>query len=444
VLFFAADDWNLEKGQGVVFVLPVNAGAASLQPFVNAGAKPVEGHADTVSLNGTAFRRTANTFIFSPTEEAVVGVKDKELPNIYKKQPAAGAELPAQPIARIVFDEKALRTVASKAFESALAEIRKSSGKPKDDSERLGQDLALQFIKNIDRVELALGRATNNLELKLAIAPAQVPAAGTFDKPGMPAEVITRVDISAPPRKILAFSDESLRRFVRTIPIDPAGNRPNPQQQRQLIAFLNATADVLLDGDAASIGVATRADGATIYMVQQHPKPDLPGRLKAVVDQYKRTSEMMDSPGEQDSLNMETYAGPGGSQVTRIRMNDALKHTTFYVDALQQGDRVFLTGSDDAAHHLDDLMNAKEAGPMTSLVSGQVNLERALEAAFSASDSGFAKIPADRRKTLKEMVKGRSLSFTANGEKDSIAFSIGLPEELIKQSIDLLMGGGDK
>ncbi|HSU66581.1 MAG TPA: hypothetical protein VLJ39_06905 [Tepidisphaeraceae bacterium] len=440
ILMFSRSGWNIEQGQGVVFVLPAKPDAAPLSTFVNAGGKPVEGHADAVTLNGVVFRRTADDLIFSPSGDAALAADPAKLAAQFKANPIGPDK---GPIARLVVDVDAMRTVQPEQFKVFIDNIRQSSP-AKDDAERLGQNLVVNFVEHLNRLDLTLGQHEKNVVVKLAVAPANVPAPGQFSKPGMPSDTVARVDIAASPLKLVPTLDTFLQQFARAIPLQD-GKPGDAEQSRQVATFLREAADTLLGGQAVSLGVTSAGKQNVVYLVEQQPLPDLEGRIKKFVDDFNSLSEKLDKPGERSSIARESYSEEGGVPVWRLKLlnKDAPQG---YIDIAQKGSNAYISISEDAEHHLAAVMNLAPAGEMRGLARGEVKLDQAFAAAKASPDSGLSKMPADRLQALEDMVKGRLVHFAADGQADAIVFTVALPEDLVKQLVEMIQpnGGGPK
>ena len=97
--------------------------------------------------------------------------------------------------------------------------------------------------------------------------------------------------------------------------------------------------------------------------------------------------------------------------------------------------------TDEPGHHLAALVNLPSRGKMSGLVTGQVDLEQAWTVVSLWPNSGLANIPPESRDALSRAVKGQLLDFTANGEGESLAIGVSVPQAILKQIAGLLLGG---
>jgi hypothetical protein len=430
IVFFAGPNLNIQAGQGVVFVLPVKQGAAALTAFE--GAKPVEGHPDAVDLNGTTFKRTAGSLIFSQTREAVLGTEESDVSDPFKAEPAGGKS-----VLQIRFDVKSLRDGNPEMFKSMLASAKDAASA--GTAQQIDPQAAIDFINTVNHVDLAVEQAGTDLTLKLAVAPLKTPAGGMSPKPGMPREVVARFDLSASPMQLMTSPEKAIGQIMKA---SDNATKFTPAQQKQMAQLFKAFSDTFLNADAISLGVAPHAEKTVVYFVEQHRQPvDLPAQLKAFADEFNRTAPVMDNAakGEKTSVKISDYTDQDGLKVTRITGFDNDK-PQMYFDATEKDNIVFLTASADAGHHLGAIVNLPPQGQMNALMSGTLDLGATVLAVEQIPGSPLASMPAEQRKAIEDGARGQMLSLSGGGEGDGMVFRLTVPQAVIKQTIQMAQG----
>ncbi|HEY2585917.1 MAG TPA: hypothetical protein VGI81_09155 [Tepidisphaeraceae bacterium] len=440
IIFYGRQGWVVSKGQGVVFVLPVQPGAAPLKAFTDAGAKPKEGNPGVVEMNGAAFRRTTGELLFGTTAPAVAAVREAELTDLYGKA-VAGEAAPgaASTEARMIFDVKALRDVDPEQFKAFFDNIVASSA-PNSESERQGQELAIKFMRNLDRVDLTLGEAARDLQLRCAIAPAKVPPGGTFQKPALPREAAVRIDFAASPIDAIPNFDDGLKTFVHGV-LATSYPHATPEIEPQVSRTVRSAADVFLGGQAISAGFVPQGKGGVLYLVEQHFKGRLDERLSQLAEQFNASSALLDKPPTRSEVQLSHYADAAGLDVTRLQMSDGGK-VVAYIDGAQQGSTALFTFSDDPGRSVASLAGQPPGGPMSGLATGQVDVQRVLEAVEKQPDSPLANMKPDQRKQLMDLARGQMIRFAAHGESNSMVLTVITPEQFIKGLAEFAKNSG--
>jgi hypothetical protein len=280
------------------------------------------------------------------------------------------------------------------------------------------------------RLDVALIKSGEEIGLKIGLAPIRVPAGGTFARPGMPQEVILRFDMGAPPLKVLPWLEEAARE------IGPGGAAAAkaPAGQAGLPGDLaHNIAEVMLAGQAASLGIAPRDNFAVFYMVQQHVGSDPAARFKQIAEQSDLAAAYTTDKKHATRLDFSQYATPTGIHVARLRLmeNQTCK---FCVDAVRRGDSVFLAGSTDQGRYLASLLEEKPQGTFSGLLNGSLSLGAALSIVEDAA--GKNAIPPELAKKLHDMLHGQFLTLSATGEPDEVVVGVSVQKELVKQLIE--------
>jgi hypothetical protein len=436
-VMFAHKGWDISRGQGAVFILPVKADAAPLSGFTKTGGTPVQGHADSVLMNQVVFRRTADALILSPTPEAAFAADPAALAAGLAAHAADKAH--AQPaedmLAYLVLDFRAMRTDQPEVFKAFIAAVRQNTAPAGDKAQQAGQDFVFNFIFSLNRVDLSFAQRANDLELSLCVSPMNVPPAGDLPKPGMPAGAVGRYDLAAPPAKIIPPTGETVTEYVRTM-ASAAGQQAAEADRRRLESWFTEAIKLALGGQGLSVGLEPQPNGFVVYMVQQQPPEDLEARVKASADEFNAIGEKLDKPGNRSTIAIDHYTLPAGTAVTRLTMLDKAK-SQGYIDLIVRDHQAFIAFAEDPAHHIEGLVNAPAAGRMSGLFVGEADLPKLIAAMKASPDSPLALLPADRVAALEQAVKGRTFTLRADASGDGLVIRMGLPIDLIKQLVQL-------
>ena len=155
-----------------------------------------------------------------------------------------------------------------------------------NENEKLGRDLVLNFVRNLNLFELAVGRKAENLEVKVSFVrrPGPLPPSSSPGRGCLRAS--SHVSILPPPLKLLP----SLGKMAQAIYKNESQNAKQAitAEQLQLMEMLgNDVAELLYGGDAVSFGIASQGKTPMVYVVQQCARPfDLNAKVKQVVDSF--------------------------------------------------------------------------------------------------------------------------------------------------------------
>ena len=437
VLFFMAPGFNVSAGQGIVFELPVTEGSATVESFVQAGGQKDPDHPDTALMNGAAFRRTSHYFMFSQRAGDVALGNDADLPRLYPpapRQQAAGRQVDA----RVNFDLKAFLRGAGVSLDQLMKDQNDANPHPGVDPvwNKLGQDVAVNWIKSIDRLNTAVSRVGQQFELQLAMSPSSVSSSGKFSRPGMPTGVLARLDMAYSPLKAMPWIDQLADGAANAMASDKT-RTSTPAQQQALKSFVHSTAELLLGAQAESVALTPQGKSVVVYIVQRFAKPvDIEARARAVANSFNRVGGANDP----SKIQVKKYSDRGQ---TAVRLTeDENGNPTTYLDAVQKGNTVFLAASDDPGHHVLNLLDLPDGGAISDLAVGSVDLEAI--ARLATSQGAFASATPEQRKLIEDLVNGQSLDFTMTREGEGIAFNIAMKADLLKKvirTVQQLIGG---
>lgn len=422
-LFTDPDAGLTSRGDGVVIVLPVKRDVATLKSFLDAGGRALGGGSGAVQLNGTCFRRTPTCLIFGRMPAAVIDVRDADLLDGYRppSSPRAG---PNEPLARASIDVAAIRRIDPWRFTGLVDGIARSATAKAPNGGIVTADTLVALANRLSRIDLALLRNGDEMSVKFGFAPIRIPAGGTFARPGMPQEVIARLDLGAPPLQVMPWLATVFGRTGPATSLVDAARGGND--------FVRDFAGVLLAGDAVSIGLEPREKNAIFYVVQQHVPSDPVARLRQLVEQSGLAASRSADASHATFLDFTGYETAAGLRVARVKVMEG-KACTFCIDLVRRADTVYLTGSADQGQYLESLIDAKQAGQFSGMASGSVSLGAAL--AFIEDAAGPAGLPPDQRDRLHRLLKGRSLTVSATGEMDEAIFGLSLPRDLLKDLV---------
>lgn len=414
VFLFAADNLEQAGGRNLAFAIPLKKGAATLKSFLDQGGRPLGGGSGAVKLNGNYFRRTAFYLIFGQTAQAVVGMRDAELLDPYRPPQTGRDKAPDGVLIRFSADLAAARQVDASRVQRLFNGLKYVAGRR---GYGVATDVAAGLASQAGRLDAALVRNGQELSLQVGVAPMRVPAGGTFVRPGMPQEVIARIDMGAPPLQVLPWVESVFGRYVPGVQHDD---------------FLHRLADILLGGQAVSVGLEPRGDIAILYMVQQQVKADPIARLKQLAEQSDLAANYAADKTKANRMEFGQYTSEHGLHVARVKFMQG-GTATLCLDLVRQVDAVFLTASTDLGRYLESLIEQKPQGHFSGLINGSVNLAAALEIISDAG--GKNRIPPAQLKRLHEIFKDRMLTLSATGGGDEAVFGITVDRSLVKDLV---------
>lgn len=423
LFFFAGtSDHSVERNMAIAF--PMKKGIAPLKSFLDQGGKPLGGGSGAVELNGAFFRRTALYLIWSHSAPAVVGVRDAELLDPYRSPQTGRDKSPDGVLIRFTADLAAQRQVDAARGQQLLNGLKYMAGRS---GYSVATDLATSLASQVNRFDAAIVRNRQELSLKIGVAPLRVPAGGTFARPGMPQEVIARLDLGAPPLQVLPWAESVYGKFLPGVRNDD---------------FFHNLLDILLGGQAVSIGLEPRGDYAIFYVVQQHVKADPIARLKQLAEQSNLAASYATEKTKAKRMDFgQYYTSERGLHVSRVKFMEG-DTSTLCVDVVRQGDTVFLTASSDLGRYMQSLIELKPQGQFSGLASGSISLGAALEIISDAA--GQNGLPREKLKQLREIFKGQMLTLSATGGADEAVFGITVDGSVIKDLIAMFYQSAPK
>lgn len=429
LVYYSEKGWNMQAGQGVVFVLPVNAGAAPLATFTNLGGKPVDGQADCVLLNNVIFRRTDSDLMWGvqPGGSVVEQTNPADLAKPYQAQQAeAGEDL----IAYTTIDIKNLRDADPKAFEQFITTAAQNGASPAAGAyeragQQFGQQLVVQWCKQLDTLDLSLLQADKGLVVRMGVSPAHLPEAGNFHMAGLPGDVAISVHLAAQLDTIYPGAQDFLSKFGDVIRnVQDTAN--SPDDQSAIDDIVKSSDALVFGGKAESIGVVP--DGqhhGMVYIVEQGAAP-LEGRMTDWADKFNAGLKKLDAADTTvPKATVEHLTTSGGLRETRVTLREG-HATDFLIDGVEKDGKVYLTLADRPGDYLDKLANLPEGGPMPALISGMIKLD---QMHISTNSSPSIPWPA--------AMAGQEITFSVNGRKDGAECEVQLPQDLLKQVIGM-------
>jgi hypothetical protein len=414
VFIFAGPTLGPTMDRRIAMAVPMKEGVATLKSFIDRGAKPLGGGSGAVELNGAYLRRTPTYLIVSRTREAVLDVREAELVDPYRPPQTARDKSPNGMLFRYSADLAAMRQVEPERVQWLVDNLNKIAN---DTTLPVARDIAAALASKADRLELMLVRHDQELSLKIGVAPLRIPAGGTFPRPGMPDEAIARIDVGAPPLQVLPWAEAVFGRYVPGVQHDD---------------FVHNLADILLGGQAVSVGIEPRGGFAIVYMVQQQVKADPIARLKQLAEQSDLAANYATDKTKANRMDFGQYTSEHGLHVTRVKFMQG-NTCTLCLDVVRQADTVYLTGSTDLSRYIESLVGQKQQGQFSGLINGSVSLGALLEIVSDAIPKNVN--PPPQLKPLREILKGRTLTLSATGGRDEAVFGITVDRGLVKDLV---------
>lgn len=435
VAFYATPNWNPQSGQGVVFILPAKPGAAPISTFTNAGGTAVPGHPDSVQLQGTIFRRTATSFLFGMASDLSITTIDPAfIGEAYQGKPADAA---GGLIAHGVLHVKNLRDIDPTSFnkflDSATSTAEVSSGPAK-----IGADFVKQYfvdwLQKWEDVSVSLSRSDQTFDLQTTVQPAQLPAAaGTFHAAGMPADVAATLQIAAPFASVVPGVDQAFGEALKAGSPDDKSQQPGGDDP--YMSFAHATEDLLLGGQAISMGFEPKGtNGGVLFVVQQGAAP-LDARVKDWGDSADAFAKAIHAnPNDKPDI-VEHFKTNDGLDATRIRVLDN-GQTQVLVEAAEKDGKTYMVFMAEEGPYLDQLLAQPEEGPMDHVIDGKVKLDQVMDL---GKQIGGASMPWVSDPTWADAAKGQVATISAGSENNSVVLDVNVPESLVKQAMHLLL-----
>ncbi|HEY2586448.1 MAG TPA: hypothetical protein VGI81_11850 [Tepidisphaeraceae bacterium] len=419
VFFFAGPGTRFAADAGIAYVLPVKPDVATLKSVLDLGGKPLGNGSGAVEWNGMTFRRTPNNYvIFSRSPDAAIAVREADLLDGYRP-PLSPRTGPDVPILRASFDAAACRRADPSRFRMMVDGLTY----PAASRSPAAADALRAIAWRITRLDLAMLRSGDELSLKFGIAPIRIPAAGTFTRPGMPEGVVARFDVAAPPMQVMPWLESVFGRFWPGLAL--SGGRWDDEFRRDAV-------QILLGGDAVSMGLDPRENVGVFYIVQQHVQADPVARLRQAAERSNLVAAYPVDKTRAAFLEFTQYTTPAGLHVARVKVTEG-PACTFCLDLVRRADTVYITGSTDPGQFVESLVGAKQEGHMVGLATGSLNLAAAM--AILDDVTGLGGMPPPQRQQLNRILNGRSLTLSATGETDEAVFDAAVPRDLVKDLI---------
>jgi hypothetical protein len=202
--------------------------------------------------------------------------------------------------------------------------------------------------------------------------------------------------------------------------------------------------DILLSGQAVSLGIAPRDNFAVLFMVQQHVTADPGARFKQLSEQFNLRTAYAADKAKASHVDVSQYTAERGLRITRTCLFEG-NTCKFCIDSFRRGDTAYLAGSTDQGRFLSSLIDLPPVGRFSGLASGSLNLAAALAIVEDAAPNA---LPPSQLKKLHEILKGHNLTLTVTGEPDEVVLGLSLQESLVKDLIgfyyELARPGGDR
>jgi hypothetical protein len=418
---------GIDPQKAAAILLPVKPTAATMEALKTAGGQPVPGVSDMVQLQEGFIRRTANYVILGSLPDALAQAREDALADLLKGNDA---------LARVSVDLKAVRTAMPEQYKAFLDEARKNAAAvPGADAPgaKEGREWFVGLIDRLDQVDVGLDHGDKGLRLFSTLRPLALPPATPAVRPGLPPGILARLDLAAQPSQLLHVDDAAIDQLIQNSV--EHGGKLNPKQRQEMKGMLTRLRTILLDASAVSVGVEMVGDAPVVYAVARHAKPiDYTDEVRHLVGHAIVIAAESHEP---PPLDMQTFDA-AGAKVLRLRMIDNAKPFA-YIDGVQRGDLVYLTGSDKQFLFLDRLLAAKPEGPMQGLAEGWLDLGRIFDSVVKQPNSPLAGMPPEQQKQIADALKAQRLTLSATAEGDAATFDLTIPTGLI-QNVPKVMG----
>lgn len=413
MMLFTRPGWDLSRGQGVAIVLPVNPETTPAAWFEKIGATPVPDHPDTFDLSGATVRRTKDHLIFATPRDAALAVDPARLVDPYKADATNGASL-----VHASFDVATMRMASPEQFRDFFH--LSASDSADDPIRQFGQESVAQWWQTARRIDLDVRRAGGSLRAKITFDPFAFPSPEReFTLPGMPADVMARIDLAIPPATFRLLGDPWSN-----------GKPADPREAKARTDLLHEGIELFLSGKAWSIGISPNPRGLPAYFVEQQVEGSARDRIRRFADRYNALNQLWD-PAHRGIAKVESYMDDG-LMVHRVKVV-ASDHHEAYVDAAERGHNLYLTFSHDPGHYLKPLVGRPPEGKMTGAFDMRMNMERAMEAVLTMPNGQIKNLPAEQREQLGRILKGQTIDCTIAAEDKCMAVEISLPETLLRR-----------
>lgn len=429
VLVFMQPGWHLSGGQGVAIILPVNPETTPLDWFQKIGGTPVPDHPDTFNLPGATFRRTKDHLILAKPQDAALAVDPARLVDPYKADAAGNASL-----AHLSIDVATMRTSAPEQFREFFNLPRNDDAN--DPVGQVGRESATQWLQTVRRIDMEVRLTDHAVRVKLTTDPFAIPSPEReFTMPGMPADVMARIDLAIPPGWLRDGFDAFSQRIANArSPNDkPAG----PREAAARADLLHEGTELFFSGKTWSLGISPNPKGVPAYFVEQEVEGSPRDRIQRFADRYNAVTQLQD-PAHRNVAKVEFYT-EGGLEVSRLKVLGNDRQET-YVDLAGRGRNLYLTFSYDSGHYIKSLVGRAPEGKMSGAMSMRINLDRAMEAVLDMPDGQFKNLPALQREQWTRIFKGQSIDCKVEGEGDRMAVEMSLPDTLLRRISETMVG----
>jgi hypothetical protein len=399
----------------------------------------VDGHPDTIVLGAGPLRRTKDSVVFGARPDAVVALD----PDTLSRATGNADTL----VARAYVDLAALRRTMPRdlnefwdGFEAGF--VRGASGlapgvehfdrfvgSEERAARATAQALSSPFRHSLGKLNLEVHRGGGNVRFAFTVQPVRLPAVGNFQRPGLPPECTTRVDLAFPPRALQhlftdGFAEGAADDFAD--PADAESAAPAPAPTRG-----NSPTDNLVrhfaGSDAVTLGIDSGPRPA-VYAVLQY-NDDV--RFQSGLDEFvARVRAGAGRAGQEPPVEYETYAAANGMPVLRLRYAPGTSRPTF-LDVIQRGRTVYAVMSEDDVHRVERLPGLKPLGPMRSLFTGSSDVGAAMNDSLRSPASKLARLTPAQQDAARAMLAGQKLTLTVSNAGDALSVELSASERAL-------------
>ena len=324
---------GFKQQEYVAFVLPPQAGKATIADLQAKGATP-EAEAGVLSIQQQlAFKRTANYLFVYPGNAARLKLVND---NIFSRD----YQTPGTLIS-IRTSATQLRTQMPDLYKEFLTSILENSRQNRPQATAPGQALGQQigekgirnWLEKADQYHLSLGLDAKNVRLTMRFLPSFLQGKREFAKPVFPAGAIATGHLVYPDAATAGWMVDLMKMMsVEDMSWDKL--KLSPEQIKQARQAMESLAAVVV-GDAQSFCVQSTGSGSepTITLVNQYARQvDVLGEIK------KHVTAMNTLDGTQ-TMQIEDWKGADGTPGIRLQEKGKKQHAII----TQQGNLVVVT-----------------------------------------------------------------------------------------------------
>jgi sulfopyruvate decarboxylase TPP-binding subunit len=411
---------KLKPDQMTAFVLPMNPMAGTVESLKAKGAAIIPGHDGLVVWRGAGLRRTPDYLIYSLTPSIADSVNPQVVQNAVKGTDA---------LVDVSLDLKLSRATMPLQYRQMMAGLRSDS----DWSFLWGP--AIKALDAVDHVELGLSNGDQGVRFTFTGAPLKLPPVAQANRPGMPPNVMARLDLGITPGDALPWTRDIFDNMYKSAMTGGPGAKSLTNKQKDLIdTFFTKLSTLVLQPAASTFGVEIIAGEPVLCIVQHWSKPiDAVGEMTKLSDTFNELSEQAKSAS---SIGSQTYPSDGTTVLRLVAM--AGTKPIGALDVAQIGSEVYFTIAPNQYRHIHHLMLASDEGPIKNAISASVDLGKLAMSIPKMKDSPLGDMKPQTAAQLVDLLKFQSLTAVNSADGESIIVTITASKELLQRTPKVL------